>query len=174
MDTSMKILTARRYVSPRVRPLTPEEVWTRNIAYAIKEPRRFPEAVEIAAQELADLVRDEPRMTLVPIPTSAGDVGPNRILANAIAEKVTGRAAVVCAIERVTPVESSCARRRKGLPGLTEADHDFRRVGPMLPLVPLYLVDNVTTSGGTLLAARAVLGFGDGLVFADASPRRML
>jgi hypothetical protein len=33
-------------------------------------------------------------------------------------------------------------------------------------------VDNVTTSGHTLQAARDALGFGTGLVFADAAHRR--
>jgi hypothetical protein len=35
-----------------------------------------------------------------------------------------------------------------------------------------YFVDNVTTSGHTLEAARAALGFGAGLVFADAASHR--
>lgn len=169
----MKILCARRYVSPRARPLTPDETATRNIAYALKDPRQYPEAVEIAAAEMALMLADEPRFALVPVPTSGGDTGPNRMLANEVARHATGRGRVVCALERVRPVESSCARRRRGLAGLTEADHDFRRRGPMLPAdVPLYFVDNVTTTGATLRAARAALHFGDALVFADATPNR--
>ena len=169
----MNIRAARRYYSPRARPLTPDEAATRAIAYALKDPRRFPEAVEIAADEMALLLRDEPRATLVPIPTSAGDTGPNRLLAAAIAQRMHGRGRVTESLERVRPVESSCARRRRGLAGLTEADHDFRRRGPMLPAdVPVYLVDNVTTTGATLRAARAALHFGDALVFADATPNR--
>jgi len=39
-----------------------------------------------------------------------------------------------------------------------------------LTLRQTYFVDNVTTSGNTLEAARAALGFGAGLVFADAAP----
>jgi predicted amidophosphoribosyltransferase len=168
----VNIHCARRYVSPRTRPLTPEERYTRAIAYALKEPRQYPEIVAVAAQEMADMIRDKPRAILVPIPTSGGDTGPNRMLANAIAERTTGTARVVCALERTRPVESSCARRRRGLAGLAEADHAFRRVGPMLALVPVYFVDNVTTTGATLRAARAAFGFGDALVFADATPNR--
>ena len=67
------------------------------------------------------------------------------------------------------PVESSCSRRRRGLPGLTAADHEFVRVGGWFAL-PVFLVDNVATTGATLAAARDALGFGTGLVFADASP----
>jgi hypothetical protein len=43
----------------------------------------------------------------------------------------------------------------------------------MLTLRQTYFVDNVTTSGNTLEAARLALGFGAGLVFADAAPRRI-
>ncbi|MBU4461144.1 MAG: hypothetical protein KJ579_11290 [Verrucomicrobia bacterium] len=166
----MNILCARRYVSPRTRPLTDGERYTRAIAYALKEPRTYPEILAVAAQELAGMVADEPRLTLVPIPTSQGDTGPNRMLANAIAARMNGTARVVCALERTRPVESSCARRRRGLAGLTEADHSFRRIGPMLTLSAVYFIDNVTTTGATLRAARAALGFGDALVFADAGP----
>ena len=42
----------------------------------------------------------------------------------------------------------------------------------MLTLRQTYFVDNVTTSGHTLEAARPALGFGAGLVFADAASRR--
>ena len=38
----------------------------------------------------------------------------------------------------------------------------------MNPL-PLYFVDNVVTTGNTIRAARAVLGWGTGLAYADAS-----
>ena len=38
----------------------------------------------------------------------------------------------------------------------------------MEPL-PLYLVDNVITTGDTIRAARAVLGWGTGLAYGDAS-----
>jgi hypothetical protein len=41
-----------------------------------------------------------------------------------------------------------------------------------LTLRQTYFVDNVTTSGHTLEAARLALGFGAGLVFADAATRR--
>ena len=42
----------------------------------------------------------------------------------------------------------------------------------VLTLRQTYFVDNVTTSGHTLEAARLALGFGAGLVFADAATRR--
>jgi len=49
----------------------------------------------------------------------------------------------------------------------------FARSRKLLSLRQTYFVDNVTTSGNTLAAARAALGFGAGLVFADAAPRRV-
>jgi len=52
-----------------------------------------------------------------------------------------------------TPSESSCARRCRGLPGLSACDHQFERTGGWISL-PVFLVDNVVTSGATLAAAR--------------------
>ena len=160
------ILAARRYVSPRSRPITPDESETRRIAYALKRG----EEIGIAAREMAGLLSpDLPTLTLVPVPSSTGSIEANLILARAIAAEYGPQARVVSALNRVVPVESSCARRRRGLPGLTAADHKFVRVGGWFAL-PVFLVDNVATTGATLAAARQTLGFGTGLVFADASP----
>ena len=160
------ILAARRYVSPRSRPITPEEAETRRIAYALKRG----EEIGIAAREMAELLPpDLPTLTLVPVPASTGSIEANLILARAIASEYGPQARVVPSLNRRVPVESSCARRRRGLPGLTAADHKFVRVGGWFAL-PVFLVDNVVTTGATLIAARHALGFGTGLVFADASP----
>jgi hypothetical protein len=160
------ILAARRYVSPRSRPITTEESETRLIAYALKR------GIEtgIAAHEMAGLLPpDLPMLTLVPVPASTGSIEANLILARAIAAEYGLQARVVSALNRVVPVESSCARRRRGLPGLDAADHKFVRVGGWFAL-PVFLVDNVVTTGSTLAAARHALGFGTGLIFEDASP----
>jgi len=160
------ILAARRYVSPRSRPITLEEAETRRIAYALKRGAE----IGIAAREMAGLLLpDLPPLTLVPVPASTGSIEANVILARAIAAEYGPQARVVRALRRVVPVESSCARRRRGLPGLTAADHKFVRVGGWFAL-PVFLVDNVATNGATLAAARYALGYGTGLVFADASP----
>ena len=160
------ILAARRYVSPRSRPITPDESETRRIAYSLKRG----EEIVIAAREMAGLLpSDLPTITLVPVPSSTGSIEANLILARAIAAEYGPQARVVSATHRVVPVESSCARRRRGLPGLTTAEHKFVRVGGWFAL-PVFLVDNVATTGATLAAARDALGFGTGLVFADASP----
>jgi len=160
------ILAARRYVSPRSRPITPEEAETRRIAYALKRG----EETEIAAREMADLLPpDFPTLTLVPVPSSTGSIEANLILACAIAAAYSPQARVVAAIRRVVSVESSCARRRRGLPGLTATDHKFVRAGGWIAL-PVFLVDNVVTTGATLAAACRAIRFGTGLVFADAYP----
>ena len=160
------ILAARRYVSLRSRPITPDEAETRRIAYALKRG----EEIGIAAREMADLLpSDLPAVTLVPISASTGSIEANLILARDIAANYGPQARVVPALRRSVPVESSCARRRRGLPGLTAAEHKFVRVGGWFAL-PVFLVDNVATTGATLAAARHALGFGTGLVFADASP----
>ena len=160
------ILAARRYVSPRSRPITPEEAETRRIAYALKRG----EETEMVAREMAGLLPlDLPTLTLVPVPASTGSIEANLILARAIAAEYGPQARVVPALNRVVPVESSCSRRRRRLPGLTAVDHKFVRIGGWFAL-PVFLVDKVVTTGATLAAARYALGFGTGLVFADASP----
>ena len=160
------ILAARRYVSPRSRPITTEEAETRRIAYALKRG----EETGVAAREMAELLPlDLPTPTLVPVPASTGSIEANLILARAIAAEYGPQARVVSALDRVVPVESSCSRRRRRLPGLTAADHKFVRIGGWFTL-PVFLVDNVATTGATLAAAHHAIGFGTGLVFADASP----
>ena len=162
----MNIHAARLYVSPRTRPLTAEEAETRRIAYAIKEANADPADVETAARDMARLI-DGP-CWLVPVPTSRGTIAPNLALALEIAKHAPG-ARVAPHLHRPRPVPSSCERHRKRQGPIPVADHGFIRRGPFLTVRPLYFVDNVTTSGNTLAAARLAFGFGDGLVFADAS-----
>ena len=160
----MKTRAARLYVSPRTRPLNAEEQETRRIAYALKEPSAA--AVEVAAREMARMI-DGP-CWLVPVPTSRGSIAPNLALALEIAKQVPG-ARVAPHLYRLRPVPSSCERHRRALGAVPVADHHMERRGPPLTVRPLYFVDNVTTSGNTLEAARAAFGFGEGLVYADAS-----
>ena len=160
----MRTHAARLYVSPRTRPLTAEERETRRIAYALKEAD--PEAVAIAARDMARLIAGP--CWLVPVPTSRGSIAPNLALALEIAKQVPG-ARVAPHLYRLRPVPSSCERHRRALGAVPVADHHMERRGPPLTVRPLYFVDNVTTSGNTLEAARAAFGFGEGLVYADAS-----
>jgi hypothetical protein len=60
-------------------------------------------------------------------------------------------------------------RRKRRLRGLRGEEHAFIRVaGPLTATgTAYYFLDNVATTGATLQACRAALGFGDGIVFAD-------
>jgi hypothetical protein len=84
----------------------------------------------------------------------------------------TAIAQVTRVIIRTAPIQSQCERHRLALGPITAEAHHFKRTPKALTLRQTYLVDNVTTSGHTLQAAHDALGFGTGLVFADAADRR--
>jgi len=155
---------AIKYVPRGRRIPSPEEMIARRIAQALKIPSAA--AVAIAAPEMARLI-DGP-CWLVPVPASDGTVIANLALALAIAALVPG-ARVKCAIGRARPVDSSQVRHERGLPRLSIDEHAIGRIAhPMLAL-PAYFVDNVITTGTTIAACRRALGWGIGLVYADAS-----
>lgn len=159
------ILAARTYVSPRRRPLNGEEQETRRIAYALKNPDAIRDMVLAAVEMAALLPQNLPSLTLVPLPASCGCKKANLALSRAISAAYGKQARVVEAIERTVPVESSCLRRRQGIPGLRAADHQFKRVRGWLSM-PVYLVDNVSATGATIEAAVRAIGGGCGLVWA--------
>ncbi len=159
------ILYATHYVSPRSRPLTEGEKVIRQTAYDLKIPT--PAAIEVAAPLMAALLEHAP-CWLIPVPSSSGCTEANMALCRAL-KHIIRDARIVVGIRRVHAVESSCARRRRGLLGLSVEQHAFRRCcGPLLRL-PVWFVDNVVTTGATLKAAHLAFGTGDGIVFADAS-----
>jgi predicted amidophosphoribosyltransferase len=139
----------------------------RTIALRLKFGLTF--AVEVAAREMASLI-DGP-CWLVPVPSSSGSLATNFALAKVISTLVYG-ARVKCAVRRLRPVESSYARRIKGLPGLTIQEHSIIRITSPIEPLPAYFVDNVATTGTTVKACRRALGWGVGLVYADASTYR--
>jgi hypothetical protein len=170
------IITAHKYVSPRARPLTPEEAEVRRVAYALKVPT--PEACELAARDLAPLLdaaeHADTHLVLMPVPNSTGSIDANRQLANELAAEVhrrypARRVQVKITVGRKHPVESSCVRRKRGLPGLRGAEHAMIRIaGPLTATgTAYYFVDNMATTGATLAACRAALGFGEAIVWAD-------
>jgi hypothetical protein len=108
---------------------------------------------------------------LVPIPDSTGNTDANTRLASMVAMYCPG-AQLVKAIYRMQPVQSQCARHKLALGPIAPEQHHLARNRKVLTLRQTYFVDNVTTSGHTLEAARLALGFGAGLVFADAATRR--
>jgi len=189
----MNILAARKYATPRNGPLTLEQTETRRLAYSIKSTASPCADFDTAAREMAALITGP--CWLVPIPDSTGNTDANTRLASFIARYVSlsaggeGRGEVahnqlstlnpqlsVCqvvkAIYRTQPVQSQCARHKLALGPITPEQHHLARNRKVLTLRQTYFVDNVTTSGHTLEAARLALGFGAGLVFADAATRR--
>jgi hypothetical protein len=140
---------------------------TRGLSYLLKDLDCPDAAMHLAAREMAALVWGP--CNLIPAPSHTGDTAANLRLARAIAGYVTGGATVYDLLTRRAPVDSACLRHRTGKPPLTMSDHGITRKTPrLIPCRPCYIVDNVTTSGTTLRACQAALGFGSGLVFADA------
>ena len=165
----MNLLAARKYQTPRNGPLTFEQTETRRLAYSIKSTASPSIDFDTAAREMAALITGP--CWLVPIPDSNGNTDANTRLAHHIANHCPG-AQVVKAIYRTQPVQSQCARHKLALGPIAPEQHHLARNRKVLTLRQTYFVDNVTTSGHTLEAARLALGFGAGLVFADAATRR--
>ena len=165
----MNILAARKYATPRNGPLTLEQAETRRLAYSIKSTASPSIDFDTAAREMAALITGP--CWLVPIPDSTGNTDANTRLAHHIATYCPG-AQLVKAIYRTQPVQSQCARHKLALGPIAPEQHHLARNRKVLTLRQTYFVDNVTTSGHTLEAARLALGFGAGLVFADAATRR--
>ena len=165
----MNILAARKYQTPRNGPLTLEQTETRRLAYSIKSTASPSIDFDTAAREMAALITGP--CWLVPIPDSNGNTDANTRLASMVAMHCPG-AQLVKAIYRTQPVQSQCARHKLALGPIPPEQHHLARTRKVLTLRQTYFVDNVTTSGHTLEAARLALGFGAGLVFADAATRR--
>jgi hypothetical protein len=166
----MEILAARKYPSLRNGQLSIAEMETRRLAYAIKTLAAPLADFDTAAREMAALISGP--CWLIPIPDSTGNTDANARLAHHIAGYVTG-AQIAKAIYRSQPVTSQCMCHKLALGPIAPEQHYFFRTRKALTLRQTYFVDNVTTSGHTLGAAREALGFGAGLVFADAAPRRI-
>jgi hypothetical protein len=155
---------ATKYVPIGYRTPSPEEIIARRTARDLKIPTAL--AIQIAAPQMAALI-DGP-CWLVPVPASNGTISANLELARAIAELVPG-ARVKCALSRAHSVESSSARRMRGLLGLTVEQHAIIRTARPMEVLPLYFVDNLITTGTTMSACLRALGWGIGLAYADAS-----
>ena len=169
-DTTTR--SARRYVSPRTRPLTSEEAQIRALAYAIKDPGCDQDLVDAAAREMAQLIQGE-RGHLIPVPSHTRSTEANRRLANAICHMTGNKFETADILSRKEPTESACERHRNRLPPLPAEDHRIFLAYPykitLTGSEKLYFVDNVVTSGNTIEACRrALMGLGTGLVYADA------
>ena len=159
---------ARRYVSPRTRPLNQFERETRGLSYMLKDPACPEAALQVAAAEMAALVWGP--CHLIPAPDHTGDTAANRRLAKAIAAHVKGGAEVHDILTRTAPAPSSCDRHRAKGPAVSVEEHNItRRDAKPIPCRRTFIVDNVLVGGNTIRACFNALGFGTGLVFGDAS-----
>ena len=165
----MKILAATTYHTPRNGPLTIQQAEVRRIAYAIKDPACSSQDLDTAGRAMAALISGP--CWLVPVPDSRGSTDANARLAHAIANHCPG-AQIAKAITRTQPIASQCQRHKHALGPIPPDQHHIARTRKTLTLRQTYFVDNVTTSGNTLQAARDALGFGAGLVYADAATKR--
>lgn len=192
----MNILAAHKYPSQRNGPLSLQQEETRRLAYAIKSTASASADFDTAGRDMAALITGPCR--LVPVPDSTGSTDANSMLAHAIARYVasaagTTGAQIARAITRTQPIPSQCQRHKHALSPIPPEAHHIARTRKTLTLRQTYFVDNVTTSGHTLdhgsrserplwgtqlvaalgrQPARAALGFGAGLVFADAASHR--
>lgn len=155
---------ATKYVPIGCRTANPDENHVSHTAQDLKYADE--DAIQTAAPVMAALI-DGP-CWLVPVPASDGSLNANLALARAVAAIVPG-ARVKCAVARAHPVESSCERRLRGLLGLTVCEHAIIRTAGPMEALPAFFVDNVITTGITIAACRHALGWGAGLVYADAS-----
>lgn len=158
--TDPRFAWVHKYVSIGHYTPTPEELAVRNVALAIKHAE--PAAIAEAARAMAPLVR--PDAVLVPVPDSKGGHGGNVALCEALVALGAG-VAVAPLVRRTRQVPSSTERRRAGVVGLTADEHvaSFELVAAPPTDRPLVLIDNVATTGNTMIAVARVLGDPPGL-----------
>jgi predicted amidophosphoribosyltransferase len=121
---------------------------------------------------MANLIRGE-ECILIPVPDCCGFTGRNLRLAQAIAVYAECKAQVMDILTRCRATESQCDRHCKGEAALSPEELNITvRPHKLFTLKQVYFVDNVTTSGATIQACRDALGFGTGLVYAEAMARR--
>jgi hypothetical protein len=170
MNTFNTTLASERFYPNNSRPLTEEEKSIRFNAYALKSPECPNDILQHCAYYMARNI--DAACILIPVPDHTGDTKANRRLAHAIAQDApTGIAVDVRDIlTRSHPVPSTCARHKERRGPLPIEDHCITvREHRPFPLKRVFFVDNVITSGNTLEACAQALGFGTGLVYADAS-----
>ncbi len=165
--------TACLFVQNGTRPRNREEQTAYLRAYLLKSPACPREIVEACADEMASLIAGEDCI-LIPVPDSKGDTSQNLWLANRIMRNDrTGEAQVMDILTRSEPTESQCKRHRQRKAPLTPEELKIT-VKPHKPftLKKVYFIDNVFTSGATIQACHDALGFGTGLVYAEALRRK--
>jgi len=159
-----------RFYAAGRRPLTEDEKQIRFNAYALKSPECPDAILRECAYGMGNEIQGD--CILIPVPDHTGDTRANLRLCQAIRNDPPEGVAVDVRdiLTRSQMVPSTCARhkmRRGPLP--VEAHCIEVRPHRPFPLRRVYFVDNVITSGNTIQACVQALGFGTGLVYADAS-----
>ena len=165
-------VSARLFVQTGRRPRNTEEQTAYVRAYLLKSKACPDEIVEACASDMAIMISGE-TCILIPVPDCKGGTYPNLRLALSIQDRTRGKAQVMDILTRSRPTESQCRRHRRGEAALIPGELKIV-VRPHKPftLRKVYFVDNVTTSGATIQACHDALGFGTGLVYAEALRNR--
>ena len=164
--------TARLFVQTGRRPRNAEEQDAYLRSYFLKAETCPLGILEACAEEMASLIRGE-ECILIPVPDCTGFTGRNLRLAQCIEVYAKGKAQVTDILTRSESTESQCDRHCKGEAALTPEELKIAvRPHKLFRLQKIYFVDNVTTSGATIQACRDALGFGTGLVYAEAMRRK--
>ncbi|MAG24478.1 hypothetical protein CMI47_02765 [Candidatus Pacearchaeota archaeon] len=153
---------AVRYVSPRARTLNAKERSNRETAYALKTAE--PAAVKKATAAMKGKVKRG--SALIPIPDSTGSTVANLLLAQSLARATNSQ--VLDSLRRTRWTPSNRQRHMSGDAPLTVEEHFMVWRGPSLAGREVLFIDNVISTGSTFDAARAAVGTGHGLAFADA------
>jgi len=159
-----------RFVANATRPMTEDEKAVRFNAYALKSPECPAGILRECAYGMGTEIQGD--CILIPVPDHTGDTRANLRLCQAIRNDPPEGFSVDVRdiLTRSQIVPSTCERhkaRRGPLP--VEAHCITVREHRPFPLKRVYFVDNVITSGNTIEACAQALGFGTGLVYADAS-----
>jgi hypothetical protein len=170
--TSATTRTAHLFVQQGRRPRNAEEQTVYLRSYFLKAETCDRLILEVCAKEMAILIGGE-ECILVPVPDCCGFTGRNLRLAQCIEVHSTDKAQVMDILTRSESTESQCDRHCKGEAPLTPEELKIV-VRPHKPftLTKIYFVDNVITSGATIQACHDALGFGTGLVYAEALRNR--
>jgi len=169
--TSLTTASARLFVQTGRRVRNTEEQSAYLRAYLLKSKACPIEIVEACALDMAILISGD-TCILIPVPDCKGGTYPNLRLALSIQDHTRGKAQVMDILTRSCPTESQCQRHRRGETALTpEMLKIIVRPHKPFKLRTVYFVDNVITSGATIQACHDALGFGTGLVYAEALRR---
>lgn len=136
----------------------------RDLAYSVKSGDE--KSIKTVANDMAKVLPDPKNAVLIPIPSSYGDTTNNLMIAEEISRITGAKIADIL----TNPIKQSQRQARiNGIKTLSPEQMGMKLRGN-IPNGNIYFVDNVTTTGSTIRAARDIVGRGIGLVYAKATP----